>query len=117
MARAPARRTRIRLEGLDHVMRHVVERCKGDSLTAPGVNQAIRNLMYTITCEKRCAEIVKNVLDRLIEEGLAEERADGTARKGTRGRQCRWKPWDAIRADPASEGIRARLGLVASDFQ
>ena len=97
-------------------MHTVVQKCKGEGLTSKGVNAAIRNLKYTINSERKCGEIVEDVLNRLIDGGLAEPLEEGVVRRGRRVRQCRWKAWAAIQGNPASDDFRARLGLGEDDF-
>ena len=57
---------RPRLQGEDHVLQFVVEKCKGEALTSKAVHAAIRNMQYTLKSGKKCAEVVNDVLNRLI---------------------------------------------------
>ena len=109
-ASAPVRAPSARLEGLDHVLRFVVEKCKGDCFTSKRVNAAVKNLKYTANSEAPRAEVVDLVLNRLIDGGLAEAGEQGAVRKGQPGRKCRWKEWAAIKGNPRSDALRAHLG-------
>ena len=116
MASAPVQAPSSRLMGIERVLSHVVQKCKGDDLTSHGVNLAIRNLKYTIESPRNCREIVDDVLNRLIDGGLAEAAAQVRSR-GRRVRVCRWKSWTDIRRDPASDAFRLSLGLGEDDFR
>ena len=105
MASAPVQAPSARLEGLDRVLHIVVQKCKGDGLTSKGVNTAIRNLKYITNSDKKCADVVDLVLNRLIDGGLAEEAVEeGAVRKGRPVRQGRWQAWADIGGNPASDG-------------
>ena len=116
MAPAPVRSPAARLEGLDQLLPTVVQRCKGDGLCSSGVNAAIRNLKHKIDREEPCAQVVEDVLDRLVDGGLTEAVEDGAIGKGRRVRRCRWKPWAAIQRGPVSGALCARLGLEERHF-
>ena len=104
------------LEGLDRVLQIVVRKCKGDAFTSKGVHDKIRNLRYTLDSAKTGAELAGDVLNRLIDGGLAEVVEEGPGQKGRRVRHCRLKTWPAIQDNPASDAFRARLGLGEDDF-
>ena len=120
MAAAEVRTPGTRLEGLDRVLYHVVQKCKGDCFTSRAVNLAIKNLKYTTNSDKTPSQVAALVVNRLIEGGLAEDVEDcggrGSGKKGRKLRKCRWKPWAAIQGNPASDAFRSRLGLGADDF-
>ena len=105
-----------RIEGLDNVIGSVIRKCKGVGLKSNIVRHAVRNLQYTARNGMKPAEVADLVLNQLIDGGLLEEVKDGANRKGRHVRHCRWKPWAAIRGDPASDAFRARLGLGEADF-
>ena len=48
--------------------------------------------------------------------GLAEDTTAKERRPGRAMRWIRWNTWEAIQGEPASEAIRARLGLGEHDF-
>ena len=113
--------------GLDGVLRHVALKCQGVELTTRGVKFFIRNLGYTRRSTKTCAVVVDDVLDALVEGGLAEvvdrvmrhrSLGDRSAAAGLRplARRCRWKTWAAIQENPASADLAKRLGLGEANF-
>ena len=115
---APVPRAGARLEALDRVLHVVAKRCKGECLTSKHVNKAVRNLRYIHQSGKSAAQVVDDVLSRLVEGGLAEDVEEGgrKVRKGRPVRRCRWKAWAAINGNPASNAFRLSLGLGEDDF-
>ena len=104
------------MEGLEHVLYFVVQKCKGAELTSASVRPAIKNLKYTNTGDKKAHEVANVVLNRLIEGGLAEPAEEDGATRGIRVRRCRWKSWADIQGNAASDAFLVRLGLGADDF-
>ena len=101
----------------DPLLQRVVKKCKGGEFTAKHVWNSIKHCKYTRASKRPGMEVVEDVINSLIDGGLAEAAGDGKTRKGPRVRRCRWKPWADIQGDPGCADIRARLGLIEGDFE
>ena len=104
IATTPVQAPSAKLDGMERVLNFVVRYCKGDGLTSKKVNRKIRNWNLIKCCGRRCSEVVEEVLDLLVKEGLAEDVPSGRSHeKGRRVRRCRWKAWTDIHRQPGSD--------------
>ena len=111
-----------KLEGIERLMQKVVRKCKGDHLNSSTVHNSIRNMRYTLNSGRKVHRIALEVLDRLVQGGLAldvgmKRDSEGRPTRGRRVRICTWKNWTEISRDPTSNALRLRLGLTEDDFR
>ena len=117
MAAMPVLPPTARLEGIDRLLASVLQKCNG-VWTSKDVNLAMRNMRCTGSQDRRPSEVAADVIERLVQGGLAEDfREEGPARRGRSVRVLRWKKWADIQANAASDAFRGRLGLGEDAFQ
>ena len=116
MAAVPVLPPTARLEGIYRLLVVVVQKCHG-VWTSKDVNLAIRNMRYTGSQDRQTSEVAADVIQSLVQGGLAEViREEGRSRKGRSVQVLRWKPWAEIQGNAASNAFREHLGLGEGGF-